>query len=160
MKSGSNLEVQWSSNFYDWWMTWCYTSPPNFVTIGYVLWEIWIIPWKVQNLPYKWKLLDWSRVTLIKRSSSWNHDYKWLRHLCLVLNWARSMTSYEYKSIWLRCIFGTHLVLKIDDQDQTFGWKSVLQVEKWAKCHWLHKCGLKSSACAIWLSYASFGLHF
>jgi hypothetical protein len=29
------------------------------------------------------------------------------------------MTSKEYKAIWLWSVFGTHLVLKLEDQDQT-----------------------------------------
>jgi hypothetical protein len=30
---------------------------------------------------------------------------------------------------------------------QAFGWISVLQIEEWAKCHWLLKCGLRASTC-------------
>ena len=47
-------------------------------------------------------MLDWSRVTLIERSSSLNYIYKWLRHLSLVLRRSRSMTNKEYKAIWLK----------------------------------------------------------
>jgi hypothetical protein len=37
----------------------------------------------------------------------------------LVLRWARSMTSKDYNAIWLWSVFGTYLVLKLEDQDQT-----------------------------------------
>ena len=80
---------------------------------GFVLWEICLFLWRVQNLPEKWQILDWSRVTLIERSSSWKHVYKCLRYLSLVLRWSRSMTRYEYKAILIvECIlhiFGTQI---------------------------------------------------
>ena len=75
--------------------------------------------WRVQNLPEKWQLLDLFGVTLIERSSSWKYVYKCLRYLNLVLRWSRSITSKEYKAIWLWSVLCTHLVLKLEDQDQT-----------------------------------------
>ena len=86
---------------------------------GFVLWEICIFLWRVQNLLEKWQMLDWSKVTLIERSSSWKRVYKYLRCLSLVLRWSRSMTSKEYKVIWLWSVLYTHFVLKLEDQDQT-----------------------------------------
>ena len=94
------------------------TSPGNLMIIEGIDWEINSYLWEVQNLPEKWQLLDWSRVTLIERPSSWKHVYKWLRDLSLVLDWSRSMTSIGYKAIWLWSVFGTNLVLKFEDQDQ------------------------------------------
>ena len=35
-----------------------------------------------------------------------------------------------------------------------FEWKIILQIEKWAKCHLLLKCGLKTSTCGIWFFHA------
>jgi hypothetical protein len=61
----------------------------------------------------KCQILDWSRVTSIERSLRWNHDYKYLRHLSLVFNWVKSMTSNEYKAIGVWSLLCTHLVLKL-----------------------------------------------
>jgi hypothetical protein len=60
---------------------------------------LWIILWSVQNLPEKWQFLDWSKVTLIERSSSWNHDYSKLGNLSLVLRWAWSMKVMSIRSL-------------------------------------------------------------
>jgi hypothetical protein len=49
--------------------------------------------------------LDWSKVTLIERSSSWNHGYSKLGNLSLVLRWAWSMKVMSIRS--LDC--GVHL---------------------------------------------------
>ena len=73
----------------------------------------------MQNLLEKWQLLNLFGVTLIERSSSWKYIYKCLRYLNLVLRWSRSITSKEYKAIWLWSVLCTHLVLKLEDKDQT-----------------------------------------
>ena len=67
--------------------------------------------WLIISYKEKWQILDWSWVTSIERSSSWNHLYKWLRNLGLVLRGARSITSIRYKAIWLWCVLGTYLAL-------------------------------------------------
>ena len=41
-----------------------------------------------------------------------------------------------------------------------FGWKNFLQIEKWAKCHLLLKCGLKTSTYDIWFLCALFASNF
>ena len=41
-----------------------------------------------------------------------------------------------------------------------FGWKIILQIEKWAKCHLLLKCGLKTSTYDIWFLCALFASNF
>ena len=41
-----------------------------------------------------------------------------------------------------------------------FGWKIFLQIEKWAKCHLLLKCGLKTSTYDIWFLCALFASNF
>ena len=102
----SQMEFNW---FFSWKKTHTSTSPPNFMIIGATNCEINSYLWEVQNLPKKWQLFDWSKVTLIERPSSWKHVYKWLRDLSLVLDWSRSMTSNGYKSIWLWSIFGTQI---------------------------------------------------
>ena len=70
------------------------------MAIQLVLWEIWCILWEVQNLPEKWQILDWSWVTEIERSSSWNHPYKWLRNLGLVLRGARNIERFMIVQVY------------------------------------------------------------
>ena len=41
-----------------------------------------------------------------------------------------------------------------------FGWKIFLQIEKWAKCHLLLKCDLKTSSYDIWFFCAPLGSKF
>ena len=41
-----------------------------------------------------------------------------------------------------------------------FEWKIILQIEKWAKCHLLLKCGLKTSTYDIWFLCALFASIF
>ena len=81
---------------------------------------------------HKRELLEIFGISCIERSSSWNHDYKWLRDLSLVLNQGWSMTSNEYKAIWLWSVLGTHLALKFVIKTKqrrrwslsTYDWKS------------------------------------
>jgi hypothetical protein len=61
---------------------------------------------KVTIIRLIWSHFDWKVLKL-------ETCFKYLRYLSLVLDWARSMTSKEYKTIWLWIVFGTYLVLKL-----------------------------------------------
>ena len=56
------------------------------------------------------------------------------------MDWSRSMTIKEYKAIWLWNVFGTHLVLKFEDQDQA---QDEVQVLVIIGDHLLEQKGLK-----------------
>jgi len=44
--------------------------------------------------------------------------------------------------------------------ESCFGWKIILLIGKWATCHWLLKCDLKTNTYGIWFLYALFASNF
>ena len=74
--------------------------------------------------------------------------------------WSPSTTTYKCLILVVKIYWKYLMACKFIWVESRFWMKIILQVEKWATCHWLLKCDLKTNTYGIWFLYALFASNF